>query len=320
MSTLRGRVAIVTGAGRGIGAAEAAGLAEEGAAVVVVDRDDSAYSVASEIAASGGEAVGVVADVTSMADAQLIVDTALDAFGGLDIVVNNAGILRDGLLHKMQEDDWDDVLRVNLRGHFTVTRAALPVLRERRWGRIINTASESGLGTSGSTNYAASKEGVIGFTRSLAREVAKFGITVNAIRPRAATPLAMSVADEMRRLTERMVAGDFDPGPPTFDVEARRKLTDRPDLMRPDVVAAFVVLLSSDEGGVLTGGDFIIGGDELAVLPPYLVPRSRLTCDGGWSLDALRSVLPHLAVASSGDAIPEAADYRTLGVYPLSRT
>jgi NAD(P)-dependent dehydrogenase (short-subunit alcohol dehydrogenase family) len=274
----------------------------------VVDRDESAYEVAAEIAASGREAVGLVADVSSSADSQMVVDTAVDRFGGVDIVVNNAGILRDGLLHKMTDENWDDVLRVNLRGHFTITRAALPILRQRRWGRIINTASEAGLGASGSANYAASKEGVIGLTRSLAIEVRKFGITANAIRPRASTPLAASVAAEMRVLTDRIEAGEFDPGPPTFDVRARRNLTDQPDLMRPDVVAAFVVLLSSDEGGSITGGDFIIGGDELAVLPSALVPTRRMRCDGGWDLKSLRSVLPQLVEAHGGEAPTKVVD------------
>lgn len=303
MSLLQGRVAIVTGAGRGIGAAEAAALAAEGAAIVVVDQDDSAYEIAAEITASGRAAVGLVADVSSSADAQMAVDTAVDLFGGIDIVVNNAGILRDGFLHKMTDSNWDDVLRVNLRGHFTITRAALPILRQRRWGRIINTASEAGLGASGSANYAASKEGVIGLTRSLAIEVRRFGITANAIRPRASTPLAASVATQMRLLTDRIEAGEFDPGPPTFDVCARRKLTDQPELMRPDVVAAFVVLLSSDDGGHITGGDFIIGGDELAVLPSSLVPTRQMRCEGGWNLDSLRSVLPQLVEAHGSETL-----------------
>lgn len=312
MTMLQGRVAIVTGAGRGIGAAEAVALAGCGAALLVVDKNESAYEVAAQIADGGQEAVGLVADVSSTNDAELVVETAIDLFGGVDIVVNNAGILRDALVHNMTDEQWDDVIRVNLRGHFAMTRAAMPLLRERRWGRIINTASEAGLGAGGSSNYAASKEGVIGFTRSLAREVRKYGITVNAIRPRAATPLAASVADDMRRITDRIEAGEIDPGPPTFDVQARRNLTDRPELMRPEVIASFVVLLAGDEADSITGGDFIIGGDELAILPPHLVPQRRLRCDGGaWDLESLRRVLPEMAAATTGDRGSEPLDLRT---------
>lgn len=318
MTTLQGRVAIVTGGGRGIGAAEAAALAGSGAALLVVDQNESAYEVASHIAESGCEAVGLIADVSTTEDATLVLDTAVDLFGGVDILVNNAGILRDGLVHNMTDEQWDDVIRVNLRGHFVVTRAVLPLLRQRGWGRIINTASEAGLGAGGSSNYAASKEGVVGFTRSLAREVKKYGITVNAIRPRAATPLAATVADSMRRITDRIEAGEIDPGPPTFDVQARRTLTDRPELMPPEVIAAFVVLLASDDAGAITGGDFIVGGDEVAIMPPNVMPLRRLFSTGPWDIESLHRVLPELVATTTADVgsavvdlyLPETTDRR----------
>ena len=181
---LTDRVAVVTGAGRGIGRAVAISLAEAGVKVVVNSTGQTAASVVAEINAAGGQGLAVVADVSSPPEAARLVEAALAEYGRLDILVNNAGINRDRLVMRMSDEEWDDVLRVNLTGVFLCTRAVLKAMMKQRWGRIINMTSVVGLtGNAGQANYAAAKAGIIGFTRSVAREVALRGITVNAIAP-----------------------------------------------------------------------------------------------------------------------------------------
>lgn len=181
---LTDKVSIVTGAGRGIGRAVALSLAEAGARVVVNSTGQTAANVAAEINAAGGQGLAVVADISSPAEAARLVETTLAEYGRLDILVNNAGINRDRLVMRMSDEEWEDVLRVNLTGVFLCTRAVLKPMMKQRWGRIINMTSVVGLtGNAGQANYAAAKAGIIGFTRSVAREVASRGITVNAIAP-----------------------------------------------------------------------------------------------------------------------------------------
>lgn len=184
--SLDGKVALVTGGSRGIGRAIALRLAQSGAAVVVnyVSNADAASRVVAEIETLGHGALAVQADVGATAQAAALVKAALDAFGRLDILVNNAGIVRDTLLVRMREADWDDVLRVNLKGAFNTSKAAVRTMMRRRWGRIINISSVSGLmGQAGQVNYAASKAGLIGLTKSMVREFGSRGITVNVIAP-----------------------------------------------------------------------------------------------------------------------------------------
>jgi 3-oxoacyl-[acyl-carrier protein] reductase len=182
---LAGRVAIITGGSRGIGASIAALLAEHGASVVVSGRDaDRLQSAVKGMDGLGGRVVGRVADATKREDADRLVETAKQEFGRLDVVVNNAGIIRDTLLVRMKDEDWDRVMEVNLRGAFLVTRAAAKVMMRQRGGRIINIASTAGaMGNAGQANYSAAKAGLIGFTKATARELAHWGILVNAVAP-----------------------------------------------------------------------------------------------------------------------------------------
>ena len=181
-----GKVAVVTGAGRGIGRCEALLLAQQGAKVVVNDlggaptgegADKSvAQMVADEIKAAGGEAVANTDSVTTMEGGKAIIDSAIKNFGRLDILINNAGNLRPKPIWEMTEQDWDLVINVHLKGTFTCTRHAAPIFREQRSGVIVNTASESGLGHYGMANYSAAKEGIVGFTRTVARDLGQFNV------------------------------------------------------------------------------------------------------------------------------------------------
>jgi 3-oxoacyl-[acyl-carrier protein] reductase len=182
--SLEGRVALVTGASRGIGKAIAIELAHRGAATVVNYNlsPEPAEAVVAEIVRQGGKATAVQADVSNFEQASSLVKAAIDTFGGIDILINNAGITRDTLIMMMKEDDWDSVISTNLKSTFNCSKAAIRHMMRKRYGRIINITSVAGqLGNPGQTNYSASKAGQIGFTKSLAREVASRSITVNAI-------------------------------------------------------------------------------------------------------------------------------------------
>ena len=207
MAGVKGRVVVVTGAGGGLGREHAMLFAREGAKVVVndlgVSRDGTgsgvvrADAVASEITDAGGEAVANYDNVATFGGGQRIIASALDAFGQIDIVVNNAGILRDKSFHKMTAEQWDDVLRVHLYGSFNVTRAAWPYMRQQQFGRVIVTTSTTGLwGNFGQANYGAAKLGMVGLINTLAVEGARYNITANAIAPLADTRMTADVLSE----------------------------------------------------------------------------------------------------------------------------
>lgn len=198
---LDGKTAIVTGGTRGIGAAVAALLAEHGAAVVVSGRDAARLQNAvQELEERGASVHGVVADAAKREDADRLVEAAKERYGRLDLLVNNAGITRDGLLIRMKDDDWDRVMEVNLRGAFLMTRAAAKLMVRQRSGRIINIASTAGaMGSPGQANYSAAKAGLIGFTKATARELAHWGVLVNAVAPGLIeTDMAAAIPAEAR--------------------------------------------------------------------------------------------------------------------------
>jgi 3-oxoacyl-[acyl-carrier protein] reductase len=237
MGSLAGRVALVTGASRGIGRAVALRLSREGAQVVVNYRSQAsaAEAVVDEIRAAGGEAVAQAADVSDGDAVQALIRGALDRFGRLDVVVNNAGVTRDGLLMKMSDEDWDLVLATNLRSVFLVSRAVSRPMMRQRAGRIINMTSIAGLGgNAGQTNYAAAKAGLVGFTKSLAKELGPRGVTVNAVAP------GYVPTDLTRSLPEALIQ------------EAVR-LTPLGRLATPEDVAGAVAFLASDDAAFITG-------------------------------------------------------------------
>ena len=200
--TLEGKKAIVTGGSLGIGTAIALELARQGADVAINYRrhDTEANQVVADIEAMGRKGLAVKADVSSFDDAQRMVDTVTETFGGLHILVNNAGINRDSVIWKMTEEQWDQVLDTNLKGYFNYTRAAVPIFREQKSGKIINVTSINGMrGKFGQTNYSASKAGIIGFTKALARELGRASVNVNAVAP------GLIETDMMREAPEKVL-------------------------------------------------------------------------------------------------------------------
>ena len=286
---LKDRVAIVTGAGRGIGRGEALLLAAEGAAVVINDFGGSAAGeggekspadeVVEEIKAAGGKAAANYGNIAVFATGEELVQQAVDTFGRLDIVINNAGILRDRMVFNMAEDEWDSVLAVHLKGHFNLTRAACVVFRQQRSGVIVNTSSESGLGNMGQANYSAAKEGIIGLTRTVARDMGKYGVRCNAIRPRAGTRLVIS--DQMRAAAEREGSG----GMQLKGLEMFEKTNP------PEAVAPMVVWLCTDEAAHVNGRDFLVGGNHIAL---YSLPEqiASIKTDSTWDLDTVAKLAP----------------------------
>jgi 3-oxoacyl-[acyl-carrier protein] reductase len=244
VSGLGGKVAVVTGGSRGIGLAIAAWLAEHGATVVVSGRDaDRVQAAAKELEAHGTPVLGVPADAAKREDADRLVDVTRERFGRLDILINNAGITRDGLVIRMKDDDWDRVMEVNLRGAFLMTRAAAKVMvRAKNGGRIINIASTAGtMGNAGQANYSAAKAGLIGLTKAAARELAHWGILVNAVAPGLIeTDMAASIPEEAR---EALLA----------QVPLKRIGT-------PREVAEMVGFLAGDGATYVTGQVFHVNG------------------------------------------------------------
>lgn len=228
-------VAIVTGAARGIGKAIAKALSAEGASVVLSDLSEAVNETAAEIVAAGGKAVSIIGNVTQMSDCEAMIDQAIKSFGKLDILINNAGITKDNLLLRMAEADWDAVLNINLKGTFLCTKAAIKTMMKQRSGKIINIASVIGLmGNAGQANYAASKGGVISFTKTMAKELGSRNIRVNAIAPGFIESKMTDVLSEEARanLMERIPLGY---------------------LGKPEFVAEAVVFLASPAASYITG-------------------------------------------------------------------
>ena len=274
--TLTGRVAIVTGAGNGLGRAESLALAQAGARLVLNDLPgDAVQAVAGEITAAGGQAVVAAADVAEWATGEQLVATALDQYGRLDILVNNAGVLRDRMIFTMSEQEWDLVIRVHLRGHFVTTRLATAYWRDQRnatggrvYARIVNTSSEAFLlGSIGQPNYAAAKAGIAALTVTTARSCARYGVRANAICPRARTAMTAELM-----------------GPPPGDGV---------DPLAPEHVAPLVVYLASPAAETINGVVFVVHGGVAAVMEP---PRIRTVFhadspDGMWTLESVHAAL-----------------------------
>ena len=271
---LEGKVAVVTGAGAGLGRAEATALADAGARVVLNDLPGAADEAAEDLRSRGCDVRVVAGDVGERSTADAMVQTALEQLGGLDIVVNNAGITRDRMLFNLSDEEWDLVLRVHLRGHFLLTRNAAAHWRAQAkesgspvHGRIVNTASEAFLsGSPGQANYAAAKAGITALTLSAARGLAKVGVTANAICPRARTAMTAAVFGED---------------------ESGREV----DPYSPEHVAPLVAYLASPASAAITGQVFVVYGGMVALLAAPTVER-RFDASGAlWSAEDLAKQL-----------------------------
>jgi NAD(P)-dependent dehydrogenase (short-subunit alcohol dehydrogenase family) len=297
---LTGKVAVVTGSGRGLGLAYATELARRGAAVVVNDVDATvAEEAVAAIAEEGGNAVAEVVPVGTGEAARALVDRAVGEFGRLDVLVNNAGILRDTTVWKMTDDDFDAVITTHLRGTFTCTRAAAVRMREQgEGGRIICVGSPTGqVGNFGQTNYAAAKAGIVGMVRTWAMELARAEITVNAIVPVAATAMTETVPF-LKPYVDALKAGE--PLPPY----ARQQL----GFGSPEDAAGVVAFLASDEAAGITGQAVGIGGDRLALWSHPSEVVVELADGTGWSADAIADVWPKQFAAAQqtvGQQFPE---------------
>ncbi|MEP9416094.1 SDR family NAD(P)-dependent oxidoreductase [Gordonia sp. VNQ95] len=280
---LTGKVAVVTGSGQGLGLAYARELARRGAAVVVNDVSaDTAASAVAAITADGGRAVAVVAPVGSTETARQLVTTAVEQFGRLDIMVTNAGILRDKVLWKMTDDDFDAVINVHLKGTFTCVREAVNRFRDQgEGGRVVCIGSPAGQrGNFGQTNYAAAKAGIVGMVRTWAMELKRAGITANAVCPVAVTAMTKTIPVFKPFIDEAEETGSL------------------PDVIRrevgmgtPEDVAGVIAFLASDAAADITGQAISIGGDRLALWShPELTETSYH--DGGFSADDVAAVWP----------------------------
>ncbi len=245
---LDGRVAFVTGAGRGIGRATAERFVREGARVCFADIDESNVREAAEGIGGEDKAIGLRVDVTDRQQVESAIGQTAERFGRLDILVNNAGVIRDNMLFKMTDEDWDTVINIHLKGSFLCTRAAQKHMVQNSYGRIVNLSSTSALGNRGQVNYAAAKAGMQGFTKTLAIELGRYGITANAVAPGF-------VATEMTRQTAERIGVGFD----DF-MEARAKETPVARVGQPEDIAAAILFFASEEAGFVSGQVLYVAG------------------------------------------------------------
>jgi len=278
---LKDKVAIITGGGRGIGREVALLMARYGARVVVNDYGGSesgqagtqapADEVVEEVRKAGGQAVANYDSVASMAGGEHIVQTAIDTFGRVDIVVNNAGILRDRMIFNMTEDEWDAVINTHLKGTFAVTRAAAPRMKDQRSGRFINMTSTSGLvGNVGQANYAAAKMGIVGLTKVVALDMARYNVTANCISPFAWTRMIGTIPTE---------------------TEAQKTRVEKIRKMSPAHIAPVAAFLATDAAKEITGQVFGVRGKEI-MLFGHMRPVMRVHHAEGWTVERLADMFP----------------------------
>lgn len=320
---LEGKVIAMTGAGRGIGRECALLAASEGARVVVNDAgvnpdggghdDGPAAQVVEEIKKMGGDAAFNVADISTMEGGESVIKTALDTYGKLDGLINLAAILRDRMVFNLSEQEWDDVIRIDLKGHFTTLKPAAILMRQQRYGRIVNYSSVSGLmGNSGQANYGAAKAGIAGLTRVAARDLGRYGVTVNCIAPGAATRLTATVPQSARELrASRGIAGGG--GNPLDPATRLRELEESEGLRGPDMVAPMTVYLLLDETWNINGRIFQVAGGHVGLLQDMYPPFRNIYKFGKWTLDELRMLVPTQLVQGIPNPAPPAEDIQIPG-------
>ncbi|HEY40647.1 MAG TPA: SDR family oxidoreductase [Dehalococcoidia bacterium] len=300
---VKDKVVVVTGAGRGIGRGIAILMAEEGAKVVVNDLGGAvdgsggaqtpADEVVAEIKAKGGEAVANYESVATVEGGEKIIQTAIDSFGKLDVLVNNAGILRDRMIFNMTPEEWDAVIKVHLYGVFNCSKPAAVLFRQQRSGCIISMSSTSGLiGNSGQANYGAAKAGIAGFTRVIARDLGRYGVRCNYIAPGAGT--RMTLSDEV--LAARQIRADR-------GLSGGSQQPRRAGPGDPDDVAPLVVWLASDAAVNINGQGFGAAGGNYS-LYQQPAPMKTIIKEGRWTLDELDAILPSTLMAGLVNPAP----------------
>jgi len=299
---LKGRVAVITGSGQGIGKAIAVALAQEGAGVVTNNRrpgtsGGDAETAAKEIRDAGGRAVAFFGSVSEFDTAQKLVQTAVDNFGRLDIVVNNAGADAPKMVWNMSEEEWDRSVDSFLKGSFNCIRHATPLMREQKWGRIINTTSTAWLGTVGHCNYGAAKAGLVGLTRAVAREMGRYGVTCNAYAPTAATRFTLS-EDIVAGFKKRYEAG-------LMTKERFEELTNPPG---PETVAPFIVYLCTDEAANINGQVFDVTGNNIALYSEPVKVKAIDKQEGMWTVEELIKEVPGVLLAGYKNPAPPQPD------------
>lgn len=327
MTLLDGRVIALTGAGRGIGREVALLAASEGAKLVVndagVNPDGTGHDggpadeVAKEIVDAGGEAVGNYADVSTMEGGESVIQQALDTYGKLDGLVNLAAILRDRMVFNMSEEEWDTVVNVDLKGHFTTIKPASVIFRQQRYGRIVNFSSVSGLqGNPGQANYGAAKAGVAGLTRVVARDLGRYGVTCNTIAPGAMTRLTLAVPTDTAK--KRAAAGIGGGGAEADPEEVARKREAALIERGPDRIAPMVVYLLLDEAWDINGHTFAVAAGDIGLLPFLYPPIKNIHKEGKWTLDELRQLVPNQLMAGIANPAPPRPDVDVPGRGVLS--
>ena len=306
MGKLEERNAVVTGAGRGIGRAVALLLAQEGASVVVNDPggnvdgtghdDGPADQVAAEIKDAGGTAVANYDSVATAEGGEAMVRQCVDAFGRIDLLINVAGILRDRMIFNMSEEEWDDVYSVHLKGHFNTIKPASMLMRQQRYGRIVNFSSISGLrGISGQSNYGAAKAGIAGLTRVVARDLGRYAVTCNAIAPGAQTRMIAQIPQASRQI--RAKAGIQEPTRPLEPVVP----------MTPEHVAPMTAWLCTDDAWNVNGKIFYVGGGSVSLAHEEHHIQS-IEKDGKWTLKELAALVPNQLMAGIPNPAPPPPD------------
>jgi len=295
---LTGKVALVTGSGQGIGKAIALELARHGARVVTNSRKPGtkggdAESTAYEIMDARGQAVAFYGDVSNFQSAGKLIQTAVERFGRLDIVINNAGADAPHMIWNMTEEEWDLSINSYLKGTFNTCRHACALMREQKWGRIINTTSTAWLGTVGHCNYGAAKAGVVGLTRSVAREMGRYGVTCNAYAPTAST--RFSASEEIQAgFKKRYEAG-------LMTKERFEELTNLPS---PETVGPFIVFLCTDAAADINGQVFDVTGGNIALYSEPIKKKTISKDAGIWTVDELTKQVPSLLEGYKNPAPP----------------
>jgi len=313
---LEGRTAVVTGSGRGIGRGVAMLLAAEGANVVVNDPgvnldgtgsdEGPAAQVVAEIKAKGGSAVANTDSVATVEGGENMIKTALDNWGRIDILINVAGILRDRMIFNMSEEEWDAVIAVHLHGQFHTIKPASVLMRQQRFGRIVNFSSISGLqGGTGQANYGAAKAGIAGLTRVVARDLGRYGVTCNSIAPGAATRMTQSVPDRARELRARAGIAQGGGGAAAAVQDIRRPELE--PLREPEYVAPMTVWLCTDAAWNINGKIFHVAGGTVG-LAMEESPYATINKNGMWTIDELATHVPSALLRDIRNPAPPAPD------------